>query len=230
MEQYAERKPTQLSGGQQQRAALARAMVVRPQVLLLDEPLSNLDAKLRIELRTEIRRICKESGITTVYVTHDQKEALSIADRMAIMRSGVLEQVGAPRELYRRPANRFVAEFLGDINLFQGTVSRGTESSVEVDCGGWSLVGQSTSGAMSPGQRCLVGVRPEAVASGCERHNTADVEVLDNLYLGELAIVQLRGPANATLHMAVLNPGEGLPAGTRLRVGIAKEDVVVLPA
>ncbi len=122
MDQYAKRKPNQLSGGQQQRVALARALVIRPDVLLLDEPLSNLDAKLRLELRSEIRRICKESGITTVYVTHDQKEALSMADRVAILRAGKLEQLGPPADLYKRPHSRFVAEFLGETNILEGTV------------------------------------------------------------------------------------------------------------
>ena len=117
MEDKASRKPNQLSGGQQQRVALARALVVQPRCLLLDEPLSNLDAKLRLEMRLEIRRICKEAGLTAVYVTHDQKEALSIADRLAVMRNGRLEQVGAPLEVYRRPKNRFVASFIGETNF-----------------------------------------------------------------------------------------------------------------
>ena len=117
MEDKADRKPNQLSGGQQQRVALARALVVQPRCLLLDEPLSNLDAKLRLEMRLEIRRICKEAGLTAVYVTHDQKEALSIADRLAVMRAGRLEQVGAPLEVYRRPKNRFVASFIGETNF-----------------------------------------------------------------------------------------------------------------
>ena len=127
MEQYAERKPNQLSGGQQQRVALARALVVRPEVLLLDEPLSNLDAKLRLEMRSEIRRICTETGITTVYVTHDQKEALSMADGVAVLDMGTLAQVGSPRGLYNRPASRFVADFLGETNFISAEVA-GAES------------------------------------------------------------------------------------------------------
>jgi iron(III) transport system ATP-binding protein len=116
------RKPNQLSGGQQQRVALARALAVKPECLLLDEPLSNLDAKLRNEMRAEIRNICKRSGLTTIYVTHDQKEALSIADRIAVMKQGRIAQVGTPAELYQKPANRFVAEFIGQTNLFDGRV------------------------------------------------------------------------------------------------------------
>tara|TARA_A100001037_G_scaffold254540_1_gene239682 strand:- start:20 stop:763 length:744 start_codon:yes stop_codon:yes gene_type:complete len=119
---YAERKPNALSGGQQQRVALARALVVRPRCLLLDEPLSNLDAKLRLEMRTEIRRICKEFKLTTIYVTHDQKEALSIADKMAVLDQGNVLQVGSPTEMYRRPLSRFVANFIGETNFLSGKV------------------------------------------------------------------------------------------------------------
>ncbi len=113
MEEFAERKPNQLSGGQQQRVALARALVVEPACLLLDEPLSNLDAKLRLEMRIEIRRLVKQIGITTIYVTHDQAEALSMADRCLILKNGRVAQIGTPRDIYQRPANRFVADFIG---------------------------------------------------------------------------------------------------------------------
>ncbi len=130
---YESRKPTQLSGGQQQRVALARALVVRPDVLLLDEPLSNLDAKLRLELRSQIRKVCKDASLTTVYVTHDQKEALSMADRVAIMRDGKVIQVGTPRELYRRPRSRFVAEFLGEADFLEATVTAIEEKTLHLD-------------------------------------------------------------------------------------------------
>src|SRR5947209_12379465 len=122
MQKLAGQNPNQLSGGQQQRVALARALVIRPDVLLLDEPLSNLDAKLRLEMREEIRRIHAQTRITTIYVTHDQKEALSLADRMAVMREGVIEQTGDPRTVYRAPANRFVADFIGETNWLAAEV------------------------------------------------------------------------------------------------------------
>src|SRR5476649_900365 len=122
MGQYADRRPNQLSGGQQQRVALARALVIRPQCLLLDEPLSNLDAKLRLEMRAEIRRVCKEFKLTTVYVTHDQKEALSISDRMAILEGGHILQVGTPREVYGRPKRKTVAHFIGETDFIPGRV------------------------------------------------------------------------------------------------------------
>jgi len=132
MDGLGHRKPNELSGGQQQRVALARALAVSPDCLLLDEPLSNLDAKLRHEMRAEIRRICKESGSTTVYVTHDQKEALSVADRIAVMNDGRVVQVGTPAELYRRPRTSFVADFIGQTNLVPGKVVVDTGAGVHV--------------------------------------------------------------------------------------------------
>jgi iron(III) transport system ATP-binding protein len=122
LDDLANRKPNELSGGQQQRVALARALAVKPDCLLLDEPLSNLDAKLRTQMRGEIRRICKSGSFTTIYVTHDQKEALSIADRIAVLNAGKLIQVGTPTELYQRPRTRFVADFLGQANILPATV------------------------------------------------------------------------------------------------------------
>ncbi len=132
MAAYAARKPNELSGGQQQRVALARALVVTPDCLLLDEPLSNLDARLRLEMRGEIRRICKDTGVTTIYVTHEQKEALSIADRVAILDRGQIQQIGAPREVYLRPASRFVAGFIGETNLLSARVANRDGASVEL--------------------------------------------------------------------------------------------------
>jgi iron(III) transport system ATP-binding protein len=120
---FADRRPAQLSGGQQQRVALARTMVIEPEVLLLDEPLSNLDAKLRVEMRSELRRLQRKLGITAIYVTHDQEEANAVADRVAVLDQGRIQQIGVPLELYDRPANRFVAAFLGTTNLIEGTIN-----------------------------------------------------------------------------------------------------------
>ena len=133
MEDYAERRIAQLSGGQQQRVALARALVIRPRALLLDEPLSNLDAKLRLEMRAEIRRVCKESGLTAIYVTHDQKEALSIADRMAILESGRIAQIGRPEEIYRHPQSRVIADFIGETNFIPGKIASSNATTTRVD-------------------------------------------------------------------------------------------------
>jgi iron(III) transport system ATP-binding protein len=204
MDEYANRKPNQLSGGQQQRVALARAIVIKPDVLLLDEPLSNLDAKLRNDLRLQIREICKASGITTVYVTHDQKEALSMADRVALLRSGKIVQVGTPRDLYRAPKSKFVAEFLGETNLISAA-TRGTEgktTTLEIEAGQFQVEGQQINT-----EQTLVSIRPEAirlVESGTNKSLAA--KVLHTTYLGETAqhLVEVKGCP--PIKIAEMNP------------------------
>jgi len=159
MRALAERKPQELSGGQQQRVALARALAVEPACLLLDEPLSNLDTHLRQELRREIQRICRQAGITTVYVTHDQKEALSTADRIAVMKDGRLVQVGTPQELYRAPVNAFVAEFMGATNLIEGEVVPAGDGLVHAATG----VGEVVAASGPASGRVTVSIRPELI-------------------------------------------------------------------
>jgi spermidine/putrescine ABC transporter ATP-binding subunit len=171
-----DRYPGQLSGGQQQRVALARALVLNPKILLLDEPLSNLDAKVRVQVRAEIRKLQKELGITTVYVTHDQEEALTLSDRIAVFNAGRVFQIGPPRELYERPANRFVADFIGINNLVDGTVRaiEGTLRNVRVE----TAVGEISAiydERLHVGDRCVICIRPENAAvdgqTGGERNH-----------------------------------------------------------
>ena len=158
-----ERYPSQLSGGQQQRVALARALVIRPDVLLLDEPLSNLDAQLRLEMRREIKRLHEETGTTALYVTHDQEEALSIADRVAILREGVLQQVGTPRELYRAPVSRFVAEFIGETNFLPGVIESVDAQFLQVATpAGILRAAKPESGQFAKSQNVWCSIRPEA--------------------------------------------------------------------
>ncbi len=183
-------RPNQLSGGQQQRVALARALVIEPQCLLLDEPLSNLDAKLRLEMRTEIRRIVKEAGLTAIYVTHDQKEALSIADRVAVMRSGVIEQVGTPLQVYRAPASAFVAGFIGEGNFFRGRVTQVSAAGcrLETACGDWEAATQTAD--LAVGQAVELCVRPESIRFERPPPGAANVlkgRYVESLYLGEMA-------------------------------------------
>jgi putative spermidine/putrescine transport system ATP-binding protein len=159
-----DRYPYQLSGGQQQRVALARALAPRPKLLLLDEPLSALDAKVRVALRQEIRAIQKELGITTIFVTHDQEEALSISDRIVVMYGGKAEQVGTPFEVYNRPATRFVANFVGTLNVLEGTVTDAAGGIVEVQAEKVALKGR-LNGART-GDRLSLALRPEAIALG----------------------------------------------------------------
>jgi iron(III) transport system ATP-binding protein len=162
-----ERYPGQLSGGQQQRVALARALVLNPDVLLLDEPLSNLDAKIRLQVRAEIRKLQKELAITTIYVTHDQEEALTLSDRIAVIEQGKLMQIGTPWDLYERPANPFVADFIGINNLILGQIEKhlDAEGRVAVKTAVGVLVSESNA-AFEPGNPCVVCVRPETAAIG----------------------------------------------------------------
>ena len=164
MEEYATRYPNQLSGGQQQRIALARALVVEPHVLLLDEPLSNLDAKLRLETRDEIKRIQMETKVTSIYVTHDQEEALSMADEVAIMNMGRIEQIGTPQNVYDCPSGIFVASFLGNPNIFKGQVRNEVEdvTALEWECGG-TLYAKTSGLRVTKEQSVVCAVRPEKI-------------------------------------------------------------------
>ncbi|HVU23300.1 MAG TPA: ABC transporter ATP-binding protein [Opitutus sp.] len=234
MGDYGARRPNELSGGQQQRVALARALVVRPRCLLLDEPLSNLDAKLRLEMRAEIRRVCKEFALTTVYVTHDQKEALSVADRMAVLESGRVLQVGTPREVYRRPACRTVANFIGETDFLDGTiVATGPNASVTVEtaAGRFEGVAGDASARLEQGAVVTVSVRPECWRLGREVpwRNAVKGRIAGCVYLGEAAQYDFVADG-ATLKVLEMNPRFVGAAGERgeLFASVEPEDVVVL--
>ena len=230
---YANRKPNQLSGGQQQRVALARALVIRPQCLLLDEPLSNLDAKLRLEMRQEIRRVCKEYQLTTIYVTHDQKEALSIADRMAVLKDGEILQVGSPTEVYKRPSCRFVADFIGETNFMDGEVLRtgGGQVLVRTPVGELSGVPGSGGAGFAEGQKVTVSIRPE-----CIRLDNFPVEengfagrIGESVYYGEVAQYAFACGDSHSLKIFELNPRHLNRAGQEgLHASVEPDDVVVL--
>jgi len=185
---YADRRPNQMSGGQQQRVALARALAVNPECLLLDEPLSNLDAKLRQEMRSEIRRICKTAGFTTIYVTHDQKEALSIADRIAILKDGKLMQVGTPGELYHHPVTIFVADFIGQTNLFKGKIVYRNGETLTIDTTVGSINATTNGDALS--DNVVISVRPEQIrvardGATSPAKNRLTGTMLETTFLGE---------------------------------------------
>ena len=189
--EYQDRLPERLSGGQQQRVALARAIVIHPQVLLMDEPLSNLDAKLRIEMRSAIREVQKQIGITTVYVTHDQEEALAVSDRIAVMKDGHIQQIGTPQEIYARPYNAFVSTFIGHSNLFYGTIKKGADVSI-VFSGGYEIPMKNLSDSVQDGQKVVVSIRPEEFApSDTGFHCT----VADSTFLGKYTNYFLDFPA-----------------------------------
>ena len=226
------RRPNTLSGGQQQRVALARALVIRPDVLLLDEPLSNLDAKLRVEMRKELRRIHQQLAITTLYVTHDQKEALSLAERMAVMRDGRIEQVGTPQEVYLRPAGRFVAEFIGQANVLGGHAEAGADGETSIR----TPYGVIRAGASVRGP-VLWCVRPEALrinVSPREYPNQLSGTVEDVSYLGdqEQVVLRLSAPdrGREVIHVLLHHPGDAVPRpGETVAVGFNADDVIVIP-
>lgn len=180
IDQYADRKPDKLSGGQQQRVALARALAVNPSVLLMDEPLSNLDAKLRLDMRQAIREIQHEVGITTVYVTHDQEEAMAISDQIAVMKDGKIQQIGRPKELYHRPANEFVASFIGRTNLIEAQLEDRDGKAYLVFGGSYTLRVPALDGVAA--QAVRVSIRPEEFL----RDEAGDIagQITDSVYLG----------------------------------------------
>ena len=232
MEKYASRKIAQLSGGQQQRVALARALVIRPRALLLDEPLSNLDAKLRLEMRTEIRRVCKEFGLTAIYVTHDQKEALSISDRMAILEGGKIAQIGQPEEVYRRPHSRVVADFIGETNFIPGKIisSTGSSALVETEIGRFDGVVSDPAWKPADGESATLSIRPESWTIHTEpaAGNSARGRIGESIYLGEVAQYQFCA-GNHHLKIFELNPRlSARPADRDLFASALPEDVVVL--
>ena len=236
MSQYADRLPNQLSGGQQQRVALARAIAFRPDLLLLDEPLSNLDAKLRLEMRSEIRRISHELRITMIYVTHDQHEALSLADQIAVMSAGKIEQLGAPRDIYQRPRTRFVAEFIGETNFVSGEIQGVRDSS------GFAEVRTpiATMRALVPstkkiGDRITLSIRPEAISidhqSAVSNPQSCATIVLgkclESTYLG--ASAQHLVDANGQLiKVFEVNPNSSSFAGKQVRLSIITDQVIGL--
>src|SRR2546425_7106740 len=212
MEKYAERAPNQLSGGQQQRVALARALVIKPDVLLLDEPLSNLDARLRLEMREEIRRIHAQTKITTIYVTHDQKEALSLADRMAVMRDGVIEQIGDPRTVYRAPVNRFVADFIGETNWLAAEVQGQFDGGMRLKTDFGEFRAQANAN-LTIGQKVWLGFRPEAVEFGAGPGNSLAMAIAQVSYLGEIEQYELRLSPAGTVKAFEQKPEEGRLTG-----------------
>jgi len=178
IDDYADRMPTQLSGGQQQRVALARAIVIQPEVLLMDEPLSNLDAKLRVEMRNVIKRIQRQVGITTVYVTHDQEEALAISDRIAVMHGGVIQQIGTPKHIYQRPANEFVSSFIGLSNFVDAENENGT---LDFGCG---YRVPMTTLRPDAGRKVCVAVRPEEFLIRSAEEPGIPATVRSSVFLG----------------------------------------------
>jgi putative spermidine/putrescine transport system ATP-binding protein len=221
--------PGQLSGGQQQRVAIARAVVTEPRLVLMDEPLSNLDAKLRLDMRTEIRLLHQQLGLTTVYVTHDQAEALSLADRLIVLRDGLVQQIGPPEEVYQRPANAYVAAFIGYRNAVDAEVVTRGDGGVRVAGGGVELVSTSTEAGATTGPVVAM-TRPEdlvVVDAPAGEVNVLDLTVRVAEYQGQHFAVEGRTDGGLVLHCQ--SPHHVGP-GTRVRVRVAPERVRVYPA
>ncbi len=227
--QYGDRYPYQLSGGQQQRVALARALAPKPKLLLLDEPLSALDAKVRVSLREEIRAIQKELGITTIFVTHDQEEALSISDRIAVMYGGKAEQVGTPFEIYNRPTTKFVANFVGTLNVLQGTVSDASAGKVRVNTEEVAL--KNKLNGSKNGDQLSLALRPEAISLGRKAGHDANLsgEIADVHFLGSVIRVRV-DVGSGTVSLDTFNNSTTPPpsVGSRTEISFSSDDVLVL--
>ena len=225
-----ERYPGQLSGGQQQRVALARALVLNPDILLLDEPLSNLDAKIRVQVRGEIRKLQKELGITTVYVTHDQEEALSLSDRVSVMKDGRVQQTAVPKELYERPVNRFVADFVGTNNFVSGVCREVADGRAVVETSLGILRGRP-SDRVTTGSRCVLAIRPENIALGGDTDNALSGRIVLAAYLGNTLRYDVEVAAGATIKVDIRDPWhhEPLTPGVSVGLGFPAGAALTLP-
>ena len=227
------RYPRELSGGQQQRVALARALVTEPRVLLLDEPLSNLDALLRDEMRVELKRLQERLGTTMIFVTHDQAEALILSDRVVVMEAGRVEQIGRPEEVYRRPATPFVARFLGRANFLTGTVTGADAGGIVVAVEGGLAVVASPRPGVAPGQRVQVAIRQESIrlgppGAGGERPNRFAVTVVFHAFAGQAHHYVVQLADGRELEVAAPGGAPALARGARALVEWGPEDVVLL--
>ncbi|GAF86371.1 unnamed protein product, partial [marine sediment metagenome] len=233
----AARKPNQLSGGQQQRVALARALAARADCLLLDEPLSNLDARLRLHMRQELRSLVKSTGTTAVYVTHDQKEAMSMADRIAVMNAGQVVQVGTAEEIYDRPRSRFVADFLGEANFVEGRVAGASGPTVEVATPVGKLFALAAA-ATACGPQVTCCIRPERIwlapapgGDGPEGAAELAGSVVGCVYLGDLRQYTCELAGGARWKVSVLSHcGRPIAPGQDVLLRVGPEDVALLPA
>jgi putative spermidine/putrescine transport system ATP-binding protein len=229
MPEFGDRYPSQLSGGQQQRVALARALALRPEVLLLDEPLSALDAKIRVSLRAEIRSIQQKLGITAIYVTHDQEEALSISDRVVVMYNGHMEQVGTPFEIYNFPATKFVASFVGTLNAVEAEVIDPKANTLRID--GIQLQAAKGFEGKNSGEKVIIAIRPERFnfASEQKKANLLDAVIETITFLGSIVRIQVV-VGSTKFYMDIFNnPFIKLPKiGDKVQITCSREAVLVL--
>ncbi|MBP9049344.1 MAG: ABC transporter ATP-binding protein [Tabrizicola sp.] len=218
MQSFARRRPSDLSGGQQQRVALARALAPRPKLLLLDEPLSALDLKLRKEMQIELKQLQAEAGITFLFVTHDQEEALALSDRVAVMHGGRILQMGPPREIYEAPTHRFVADFIGDINLLEG----------EMVAGGVRVLGGLPASAQGPG-RVTLAIRPERARLVPAGAGELDATLVHSAYLGTATLHKLQLAGGGDFLVRLSDPAQTAPEkGSRVGISLPADALQVL--
>ena len=221
-----DRRPSELSGGQQQRVALARALVMNPEVLLLDEPLGSLDYKLRKDMQFELKRIHREVGVTFVYVTHDQEEAMTMSDRIVVMNAGKIEQEATPAEIFDRPLTSFVADFIGDTNLVHGTATRVQDGHVTVDLGPLGEIGGSTDDEIAAGDRVRVSIRPTDVK--VEESAGGEAVVQDAVLVGgHIAMKITSGEETVVAHVS---RGGAFEPGANVRLDVDSDRIRVFPA
>lgn len=236
MQDFAGRRPAQLSGGQQQRIALARALVFEPELVLMDEPLGALDKQLRETLQFEITRLAHNLGITTVYVTHDQTEALTMSDRVAVFDDGRIQQLAPPDQLYEEPENSFVAQFIGENNTLMGTVSKIAGDQCEVTLDDGEIIDAKPVNVTEVGQRTRVSIRPERVEMNKERlspdAHTLKAEVLEFIYMGDIFRTRLRVAGNDDFVIKTRNAPDQvrLTPGTQIDIGWLPQDCRALDA
>jgi iron(III) transport system ATP-binding protein len=231
LEGFEGRSPAQLSGGQQQRVSLARSLIMEPKVLLLDEPLSNLDAKLRVSTRLEIRKIQQRVGITSVYVTHDQEEAMTLSDRVVIMHEGKIMQLGTPQEIYAHPVNRFVADFIGKANFIKGHVgSMGPGNALEIELMGKTIAIDAQKDAFTEGASVLLVLRPEAVRLESKKPDTLTGIIREAVYLGSQMVYEV-DMADNIITVEVANPQEHtvFKTGEEVTLVLEEKNLHILP-
>jgi iron(III) transport system ATP-binding protein len=222
---YETRLPSQLSGGQQQRVALARSLVVEPDILLLDEPLSNLDAKLRERMRIELKQLQRRTGITFIYVTHDQAEALALSDRIAVIHAGKLQQYGTPREVYSRPANRIVADFMGNVNLLPGVVAGARNGQADIVIAGLLRTAAALPDGVKDGSRIDVAVHPESIMLSRADGDQAQGEITDHVFLGNINEYQVK-LADQVLRVQT-HPKESFTVGQTVGISLDPEAISI---
>lgn len=228
IEEYRDRMPDRLSGGQQQRVALARALAITPDVLLMDEPLSNLDAKLRVEMRTVIKHIQNSVGITTVYVTHDQEEAMAVSDRIAVMKDGFIQHVGTPKDLYQRPANLFVSTFIGRTNLLNGEVVMKDDKAVLVLPGKYEFVLDSIKEDEKKNQKVITSIRPEEFVVSETDTKGIPAKIEDSIFLGLNTHYFVRLETGEEVEIIQESKIDSIiPKGTSVYLGVKTEKINV---